>query len=188
MIFWHTKRAPVFTLADILADPQRAKNYTEQQYLRTAAEMADLFADIPEALANSVAIAQRCNVKLNLGEVHLPKFPLPDENIPIADYFAREARQGLQRRFQNEGERELLPLAIPHRVRKFPSVGTFEERLQQELSVINRMGFAGYFLIVADFITLGERTGYSCRPGPRFGCWFFSGIRVRDYRTGSITA
>ncbi len=130
----------------ILADPQRAKNYTEQQYLRTAPEMADLFADIPEALSNSVAIAQRCNVKLNLGEVHLPKFPLPDESIPVADYFAREARQGLQKRLQKNSL-------------------VYEERLQQELSVINRMGFAGYFLIVADFIRWAKEQDIPVGPG-----------------------
>ncbi len=152
----------------ILADPQRTKNYSEQQYLRTAGEMADLFADIPEALENSVAIAQRCNVKLNLGEVHLPKFPLPDENIPIADYFAREARQGLQRRFQNEGEalRAAPPCDPPSR-REESSLQweLLEERLQQELSVINRMGFAGYFLIVADFIRWAKEQDIPVGPG-----------------------
>lgn len=136
----------------ILADPRRAKNYSEQQYLRSAKEMAELFADIPEALANTVAIAQRCNVTLSLGEVHLPKFPLPDNNTDVAGYFAAQAQQGLQLRLQKGGiVAEKLTV--------------YEERLQQELAVINRMGFAGYFLIVADFIRWSKEQDIPVGPG-----------------------
>jgi DNA polymerase III subunit alpha len=135
----------------ILADPRREKNYTEQQYLRTPAEMAALFADIPEALANSVAIAQRCSVKLNLGEVHLPKFPLPDAQISLAEYFENQSKHGLAERLQKNSVNSKLPI--------------YEERLQQELAVINRMGFAGYFLIVADFIRWAKEQDIPVGPG-----------------------
>lgn len=136
----------------ILADPQRKRHYSDRQYLRSGAEMAELFADIPEALANSVAIAQRCNVMLSLGEVHLPKFPLPDANMAVNDYFAVQAQQGLQQRRQEGGiVVEQLPV--------------YENRLQQELMVINRMGFAGYFLIVADFIRWSKAQDIPVGPG-----------------------
>ncbi len=136
----------------ILADPQRAKHYTDQQYLRSAEEMVELFADIPEALANTVNIAQRCNVMLSLGEVHLPKFPLPDPSVTTSDYFAAQAQQGLQQR-----------LAIDSRAQAH--LNLYEARLQQELSVINRMGFAGYFLIVADFIRWAKEQDIPVGPG-----------------------
>lgn len=136
----------------VLADPRRVKHYSEQQYLRSAAEMSELFADIPEALANTVAIAQRCNVMLSLGEVHLPKFPLPDNRLDIADYFAQQAQQGLQQRLQQGG---IIA----------DQLAVYEQRLQQELSVINRMGFAGYFLIVADFIRWSKEQDIPVGPG-----------------------
>lgn len=135
-----------------LADPNRVKNYTTQQYLRTPSEMVALFSDIPEALANTVAIAKRCSVTLSLGEVHLPHFPLPDTNVSIADYFAEQAQQGLQERFQKKG---ILA----------EKLAVYEERLQRELSVINRMGFSGYFLIVADFIRWSKEQDIPVGPG-----------------------
>ena len=124
---------------NILADNRRPRLYSEHQYLRSCEEMTELFADIPEALTNTVAIAIRCTAPLVLGEVHLPKFPLPDDTLSLADYFAKQAQQGLQDRVASGAISNQQPAA-------------YEQRLQQELMVINRMGFAGYFLIVADFI------------------------------------
>ncbi|MBS0350910.1 MAG: DNA polymerase III subunit alpha [Proteobacteria bacterium] len=135
----------------ILADPQRVKLYSEQQYLRSIEDMTELFADIPEALANSVYIAQRCNVFLKLGEVHLPKFPLQN-NQSENDYFVAQAQQGLMQRLE-KGKVAQEKLA------------EYNQRLQQELSVINRMGFAGYFLIVADFIRWAKEQGIPVGPG-----------------------
>ncbi len=136
----------------ILADPQRSKNYSEQQYLRTTEEMAVLFADIPEALANTVAIAQRCSVILKLGDVHLPQFPLPNAGTSLPDFFAAQTLRGFQQRLQNEGITA-------------EKIAIYEERLQTELAVINRMGFAGYFLIVADFIRWAKEQDIPVGPG-----------------------
>jgi len=137
---------------EILAAPQRQKNYSPQQYLRSSEEMEKLFADIPEALKNTVLIAQRCNMTLSLGEVHLPKFPLPDNQISISDYFAAQAQKGLQKRLYKDNIAE----------HKHPE---YDERLQIELAVINRMGFAGYFLIVADFIRWSKEQDIPVGPG-----------------------
>jgi DNA polymerase III subunit alpha len=136
----------------VLADPQRQKKYTDQQYFKSPAEMAELFADIPEALANTIAIAQRCTVVLEWGKVHLPAFPLPEPQLNITDYFAAQAEQGLQQRLQTGG-------IVAERL------SLYQERLQQELTVINRMGFAGYFLIVADFIRWSREQDIPVGPG-----------------------
>lgn len=136
----------------VLDDQSRPRDYSEQQYLRSAAEMTELFADIPEALENTLVIAKRCSVPLTLGEVYLPKFPIPDGST-IEDYFSQEVQQGLEQRRQSG--------AIVSSAPKTP----YEERLAHELSVINRMGFAGYFLIVADFIRWAKQHAIPVGPG-----------------------
>ena len=126
-----------------LDDPRRPRRYSDQQYLRTPAEMAELFADLPEALENSVEIARRCNLQLELGKNVLPDFPTPEGMSPDA-YFIAQARAGLEGRLQ----KLLNPAAPDFAERRRP----YDERLAQELGVIIQMGFPGYFLIVADFI------------------------------------
>ncbi len=140
----------------VLDDPKRPKDYGEQQYLRSPEEMRALFSDIPEALKNTVEIAKRCNLGLVLGESHLPAFPVPD-NISPDDYFVEQAWRGLEER---------LTVSAP-----FGS-GTAEEnrrryheRLKRELEVIVKMGFPGYFLIVADFIQWAKQQGIPVGPG-----------------------
>ena len=76
-----------------LDDPRRSKEFTEQQYLRSAEEMQALFSDIPEALENTVEIARRCNLELELGKNYLPDFPVP-EGMDMAGYFKQQAEQG----------------------------------------------------------------------------------------------
>ncbi|MDG2898757.1 DNA polymerase III subunit alpha, partial [Vibrio parahaemolyticus] len=124
-----------------LEDPRRPKNYSPQQYLRTEEEMCELFADIPEALENSVEIAKRCNVTVRLGEYFLPAFPT--EGMKETEFLVMKSREGLEERleflFPDEEERK----------RRRPE---YDERLQIELDVINQMGFPGYFLIVMEFI------------------------------------
>ncbi len=137
----------------VLEDPNRPRHYSEQQYMRSPDEMSELFADIPEALTNTVLIAQRCNVNLNLGEVHLPRFPLTDNTMSEADYFSIQAEQGLQQRIKNS----VLDNLAPH--------AAYQKRLQEEIIVINRMGFASYFLIVADFIRWAKLQGIPVGPG-----------------------
>ncbi|MCW8922549.1 MAG: DNA polymerase III subunit alpha [Gammaproteobacteria bacterium] len=139
-----------------LDDPRRAKNYSNQQYLRTAEEMQALFEDIPEALENSVEIAKRCNLVTRLGKSVLPEFPVP-EGDTIETYFTRLSEEGLAWRL----ETLLDPTAEDYEVRK----AEYEERLRVEIKVIIDMGFPGYFLIVADFIQWSKDNGIPVGPG-----------------------
>ncbi|MGB9429915.1 MAG: DNA polymerase III subunit alpha [Gammaproteobacteria bacterium] len=139
-----------------LNDPRRPRHYSEQQYLRSEAEMLKLFTDIPEALENSVEIARRCNFALHLGENYLPAYPVPDGQS-IETFLRSEAGTGLDRRLA------ALPVA-PDADREVRACA-YRERLQLELDVILRMGFAGYFLIVADFIRWAKDNGVPVGPG-----------------------
>ena len=139
-----------------LEDPRRPRRHGPQQYLRSSAEMAELFADLPEALANSVEIAKRCNLELTLGKNFLPAWPVP-EGMTIDDLFAAESRKGLEQRLA----RILDPAAADHAERR----RVYDERLQLELDVICQMGFPGYFLIVADFIQWAKDNGIPVGPG-----------------------
>jgi len=139
-----------------LADPNRPRRYSHQQYLRTPEEMAELFADLPEALENTVEIARRCNLRLELGKNVLPEFPTP-AGMNADVYFTTQARDGLERRLQ----RLLDPAAADFTERRRP----YDERLELELKVIVQMGFPGYFLIVADFIQWAKDHGVPVGPG-----------------------
>lgn len=137
-----------------LGDPRRPKLYSDQQYLRSAEEMAEVFSDIPEALANSVEIAKRCNVTVRLDEYFLPDFPTG--NMTIADYLVKVSEEGLEERLEF-----LFPDAA-ERAEKRPE---YDERLQIELKVINDMGFPGYFLIVMEFIQWSKDNNIPVGPG-----------------------
>lgn len=136
----------------VLEDAKRPRIYSEQQYLRSSEEMAELFSDIPEALQNTVEIAKRCNVTLTLGNSCLPAFPVPAD-ITLEAYIAREAQNGLQHRLKLSPSLTSIQLKI------------YEDRLALELDVINRMGFPGYFLIVADFIRWAKQNHIPVGPG-----------------------
>ena len=139
-----------------LDDPRRAKRYSEQQYLRSTEEMAELFQDIPEALENSLEIAKRCNLEMNLGQNFLPDFPVPD-GMTMDEFFRAESRKGLERRLvqvlDSSGD-DFDELREP-----------YDERLEIELDVIINMGFPGYFLIVADFIQWAKDNRIPVGPG-----------------------
>lgn len=140
----------------ILADPKRPKNYTEQQYFRSPEEMQTLFEDIPEALANTVEIAKRCNVSLTLGKNYLPRFPVP-EGFTTDTYLIDVAKRGLDERLKISFDTtapEFAETRIP-----------YDERLKLELDVIIKMGFPGYFLIVADFTRWARNNGVPVGPG-----------------------
>ena len=132
-----------------LDDPRRLRAYSDQQYLRSADEMAELFSDIPEALENSVEIARRCSVSLTLGQPFLPNYPVPKEET-IEAYLGRLSHEGLQRRFPDWDEQKLAP---------------YRERLEFELTTINQMGFPGYFLVVMDFIRWAKDQDIPVGPG-----------------------
>jgi DNA polymerase-3 subunit alpha len=135
----------------LLADSGRPRRYTQQQYLRTPQEMAALFADVPEALANSVGIAQRCSLVLKLGEARLPQYPVP-EGLTTAQFLREQSDRGLDERLAVIGEGAA-------------TTQQYKDRLRIELDVICQMGFEGYFLIVADFIRWAKENGVPVGPG-----------------------
>ena len=139
----------------VLGDRRRPKTFTEQQYFKTQAEMAELFADLPEALENTLEIAKRCNLTLTLGKNFLPQFPTPD-GISLDQHLINEAKAGLEKRL------ELLFPDPEERQRRRPE---YDERLEIETKTIVQMGFPGYFLIVADFINWGKHNGVPVGPG-----------------------
>ncbi|ADN75176.1 DNA polymerase III, alpha subunit [Ferrimonas balearica DSM 9799] len=137
-----------------LDDARRPRLYSEQQYLRSEEEMCELFADIPEALQNSVEIAKRCNVTVRLGEYFLPDFPTGD--LKIEDFLVKVSEEGLEERL------EFLFPDPEERAAKRPA---YDERLKIELEVINNMGFPGYFLIVMEFIQWSKDNNIPVGPG-----------------------
>lgn len=131
-----------------LDDERRPRFYTEQQYLRSPEDMRSLFADIPSAIQNAIEIAKRCTAELNLGQVFLPIYPIPGTESPEI-FLTTMAQAGLSDRFNTTG---VIPTA-------------YLSRLEIELQVINQMGFASYFLIVADFIRWAKKEGIAVGPG-----------------------
>ncbi|OCG20275.1 DNA polymerase III subunit alpha [Gilliamella sp. App4-10] len=137
-----------------LEDPSRPKNYSAEQYLRSEQEMCELFSDIPEALENSVEIAKRCNVSIRLGEYFLPKFPTGD--MSTEDFLVHKSREGLEER---------LAFLFPDPAIRKQRRPEYDERLDTELTVINQMGFPGYFLIVMEFIQWSKDNDIPVGPG-----------------------
>ncbi|MEY8198468.1 MAG: DNA polymerase III subunit alpha, partial [Colwellia sp.] len=138
-----------------LDDKRRPKRYSSEQYLRSEAEMCELFSDIPEALANSVEIAKRCNVTVTLGEYVLPDFPT--EGLEINDFFIKVSEEGLEKRLDQLFDRNASDFT---QIRK-----PYDERLAIELEVVNNMGFPGYFLIVMEFIQWSKDNNIPVGPG-----------------------
>jgi len=138
----------------LLADTGRARRYSEEQYLKTPGEMAELFADAPELLVNTVEIAKRCSLEIKLGSPILPAYPVPAGSTPD-EFLYQEARRGLDERIEEAK-------ALRRVARDATAYG---ERLTLELRVICSMGFAGYFLIVADFIRWARCNGVPVGPG-----------------------
>ena len=134
----------------VINDERRPREYTAEQYLKSSEEMAALFADLPEAIENTRQIARRCTVSLKFGTNHLPDFPVP-EGVSVDDYLRQTALAGLARRFEVQGASR--------------PVEEYHARLDYELGVIARMGFTGYFLVVADFIDWGKHNGVPVGPG-----------------------
>ncbi len=139
----------------VLGDNRRPRDFHAAQYFKTQAEMAELFADIPEALENSVEIARRCGFEFSLGKSRLPDFPTP-HGESIEEYLRAEARAGLERR---------LEALYPDPARRDAERGRYLERLEYEAKTIVQMGFPGYFLIVADFINWAKGNGVPVGPG-----------------------
>ena len=132
----------------ILDDERRTKDYTSEQYLKSPAEMADLFADIPEALSNTVVIAEMCNFGFGNSDHVLPDFKTPEE-YSIDEYLEQESKKGLQKILSDNVENH----------------STYKKRLNDEIKIIKKTGFAGYFLIVADFVKWSRDQNIPVGPG-----------------------
>ncbi len=139
----------------IMADSMRPHDFTPEQYMKTAREMHELFADMPQALENSVVIAKRCNLDGVLQKPQLPVFPTPG-GMSLDDYMVKLSKEGLERRLA------FLYLDEKERNARRPE---YEERLDYELKTIISMKFPGYFLIVQDFINWSKRNGVPVGPG-----------------------
>ncbi len=139
----------------VLDDAGRPRDYSEQQYLRGPREMGELFADIPEAIASTLEIAERCNLDLELKQ-RLPNFPLPEgESASLEEYLAKVSEQGLRRRLPQAAEAESAADGLQR----------YRDRLREELGIINQMDFAGYFLIVMEFVQWAKANGIPVGPG-----------------------
>ena len=139
----------------MLGDPRRPRPFTTEQYFKTPDEMAELFADLPEALQNSVEIAKRCNLTLELGKSRLPDFPTPD-GMSLDDYMRQRSFEGLQER---------MAQLYPDEAQRAARLPEYTKRLEFELGTIIQMGFPGYFLIVADFINWAKNNNVPVGPG-----------------------
>ncbi|MEY2621144.1 MAG: putative polymerase alpha subunit, DnaE subfamily [Pseudomonadota bacterium] len=144
---------------EILANPRRVRKFTREQYFKSSAQMTELFADLPSALANSVAIARRCSLTMTLGKPQLPNYPTPPVNgqtLGIEAYFRYASQQGLEQRLL-----QLYPDPAQREARR----PEYEQRLAFEIDIILKMGFPGYFLIVGDFIHWAKHHGCPVGPG-----------------------
>ena len=139
----------------MLADSRRPRQFTAEQYFKTQAQMCALFADIPEAVANTVELAKRCNLTIELGKNYLPNFPTPN-NEGLDTFLIAQSEIGLEAR---------LNALYPNANTKEAKRAEYQSRLAFECTIINQMGFAGYFLIVADFINWAKHNGVPVGPG-----------------------
>jgi DNA polymerase III subunit alpha len=144
---------------EILGNARRVRKFTREQYFKSSQEMAQLFADVPSALANTLEIAKRCNITLELGKSKLPNFPTPlvnGQQLSADDYF---------RHVSHEGLKERLGVLYPDVAEREKQMPRYLERLEFEIGTILKMGFPGYFLIVGDFIQWAKANGCPVGPG-----------------------
>src|SRR4249919_3616154 len=136
----------------VLDDPKRPHEYSAEQFLKSSDQMETLFADAPDAIDNALALATRCNLELSLGTYYLPAFPVPADET-LDSWIRSQSREGLAARLAKH------PASPEH------GRDAYHARLETELDVIIKMGFAGYFLIVADFINWAKDHGIPVGPG-----------------------
>lgn len=130
-----------------ISDSNRRSNYTAEQYFRSSEEMSECFSDLPNALENSLEIAKRCNFRFDLTEIHMPAYPQSIEEPNIEKYLERLSREGLQKKLKGRSDER------------------YEHRLNDELDIIRKTNYAGYFLIVADIISWAKSNGIPVGPG-----------------------
>ena len=139
---------------ETLDNPRRERPYSSSQYFRSIEEMTELFADIPEAVENSLEIARRCTVWPDAERTYLPSYPVPQGDT-LEAYLSRKAHEGLAERLLEIGARGVTGL----------DVAAYEERLEYELGVIGKMGYPGYFLVVMEFIAWARGQNIPVGPG-----------------------
>ena len=136
-------------------DPKRFKFSSDDFYFKSPEEMKEMFSSCPEALSNTVEVANRCNLEIEFGDYHFPNFPIP-EGDTLESMFSRACHEGLKERFAAMRKQGPLP---PEKEQQY------RQRLEMEIGVINEMGFPGYFLIVADFINWAKDHDIPVGPG-----------------------
>ncbi len=144
---------------EILGNQRRVRKFTREQYFKSAQQMEALFADVPSAIANTVEIARRCNLTLDLGKPRLPDFPIPEvdgRRMSVEEYF---------RHVSHEGLKERLVHLYPDETEREKQRQRYVDRLEFEIGTILKMGFPGYFLIVGDFINWAKQNGCPVGPG-----------------------
>ena len=140
---------------ETLNDPRRKKDYVENQYFRSAKEMVEIFSDLPEAISNTLIIAEKCNLDLELGQFYLPDFKVPDGQTR-EDFLRDKSKKGLLERIDQISEsNNCYPIDEKE----------YLERLEYELNMICKLDFAGYFLIVADFVNWAQVNNIPVGPG-----------------------
>jgi len=153
----------------VTLDETSRRRETDQHYLKSASEMASAFHDLPEAIDNTAVIARRCAYKVPSKAPILPAFPVP-EGMTEEDHLRSEARAGLEKRFATPSFDSIRDDA--------EQIKTYQDRLDFELNVIIQMGFAGYFLIVADFIGWSKDHGIPVGPGRGSGAGSLVGFAL----------
>ncbi len=136
-----------------ISDPYRMQYPKDEFYFKSPKEMIALFKETPEAIENTLKIAERCELELEFGKLNLPEYPIPESNT-LETYLDERSREGLKKRFKELAGRKI----------EFDRE-TYEKRLDRELGIINTMGYPGYFLIVWDFIQYAKKNGIPVGPG-----------------------
>ncbi len=144
---------------EILGNSRRVRKFTREQYFKSPEQMQALFADLPSAIANTLEIAKRCSVTIELGKPKLPDFPIPEVNgqrMGPEEYF---------RYLSHEGLKERMTYLYPEQAQRDTEMPRYVQRLEFEINTIVKMGFPGYFLIVGDFIQWAKANGCPVGPG-----------------------
>ncbi len=148
---------------EMLTNPKRVKRFTREQYFKTQAQMEALFADLPSAVQNTLEVAKRCNLTLVLGKPQLPEFPTPE--VEIDGKRERMVPEAYFRYISHEGLKERMLTLYPNEADRAREHQRYVDRLDFEIDTILKMGFPGYFLIVADFIIWAKSNGCPVGPG-----------------------
>ena len=130
-----------------MSDPDRMKFDTDELYIKSPEEMIEYFSAFPDAIENTVKIAEKCNVEFEFGHTILPNYDVPEEFATHYDYFKKLCDDGIRKRYGENPSQEIL------------------DRAEYELSIIEKMGFVDYFLIVWDYIHFAKENGISVGPG-----------------------